>query len=62
MYHLVEKGEDWRIFKDKILGVIPLYVFEDCRDASYKGGVWMGVKFRNYYFKTLNQVKNKENV
>ena len=62
MYTLVEKGEDWRIFKDKILGIIPLYVFEDCREASYKGGVWMGVKFTNYYFKSLNQVKNKENV
>ena len=62
MYHLIEKGEDYRIFKDHILGILPFYVFEDCREATYKGGVWMGVQFRNHYYKTLNQVKNKENV
>lgn len=60
MYSLVEKGDDYRIFKDHILGIWPFYVFEDCRQASYKGGVWMGVQFRNYYFKSLEQVKKKE--
>jgi hypothetical protein len=57
MMTLVEKGKDYRIFKDKLLGIIPFYTLEDSRDASQKGGVWYGVKFSNHYFKSLDKVK-----
>ena len=48
---LVEKGKGYRIFKDKLLGIIPFYTLEDTRDATQKGGVWYGVKFSKHYFK-----------
>ena len=50
---LVEKGKGYRIFKDKLLGIIPFYTLEDTRDASQKGGVWYGVKFSKHYFKSF---------
>ena len=39
MYHLV-KNEDYRIFKDHILGILP-FMFSKIGEATYKGGVWM---------------------
>lgn len=53
---LVEKGNDYRIFKGKIL-FVPYYVLEDSREAVQKQGVWYGVKLTNHYFKSLNKVK-----
>tara|TARA_B100000508_G_C11268480_1_gene184518 strand:- start:28 stop:213 length:186 start_codon:yes stop_codon:yes gene_type:complete len=57
MMTLVEKGDNYRIFKDKILGIVPYYCLEDTSNATQKGGVWHGVKHTNYYFKTLKQIK-----
>ena len=57
---LVEKGKDYRIFKDKLL-FIPYYVVEDTSNATQKGGVWNGVKFTTHYFKSLKKVKNDIN-
>ena len=58
MMTLVEKGKNYRIFKDKILGIIPYYCLEDTRNAVQKQGVWYGVKYTYYYFKSLKQVKS----
>ena len=57
MMKLVEKGKNYRIFKDKILGIIPFYTLEDSTDAVQKQGVWFNVKLSNHYFKSLKQVK-----
>tara|TARA_Y100000592_G_scaffold100725_1_gene182303 strand:+ start:14299 stop:14526 length:228 start_codon:yes stop_codon:yes gene_type:complete len=57
IYKLVEKGPDYRIFKDRFLGIIPFYILEDSRKAVQKQGVWYDVKITNHYFKTLDQVK-----
>lgn len=56
MMTLVEKGKDYRIFKDSFL-FIPYYVVEDTSKATQKGGVWNGVKHTTHYFKSLKQVK-----
>ena len=56
MMTFVEKGKDYRIFKGKLL-FIPYYVVEDISNATQKGGVWNGVKFTTYYFKSLKKVK-----
>tara|TARA_B100000902_G_scaffold295781_1_gene282672 strand:+ start:189 stop:374 length:186 start_codon:yes stop_codon:yes gene_type:complete len=56
MMTLVEKGKDYRIFKDKLL-FIPYYVLEDSRKAVQKQGVWYGVELTKHYFKSLNKVK-----
>ena len=56
MMTLVEKGKDYRIFKNKLL-FIPYYIVEDTSKAVQKQGVWYGVKHTNYYFKSLKQVK-----
>ena len=61
MMTLVEKGKNYRIFKDKILGIIPFYTLEDSTDAVQKQGVWYNVKLSNHYFKSLKQVKEKLN-
>ena len=58
MMTLVEKGKNYRIFKDKILGILPYYCLEDTSNAVQKQGVWYGVKHTNYYLKSLKQVKN----
>ena len=41
---LVETGDNYRIFKDKILGLIPYYVLENTSNAVQKQGVWYDVK------------------
>ena len=61
MMTLVDKGENYRIFKDKILGIIPFYTLEDSTNAVQKQGVWYDVKLTNHYFKSLEQVKGKLN-
>jgi len=61
MMTLVEKGKNYRIFKDKILGIIPFYTLEDSTDEVKKQGVWYNVKLSNHYFKSLKQVKEKLN-
>jgi len=55
---LVEKGKDYRIFKDKIL-FVPYYVLEDTSNATQKGGVWNGVVFTKHYFSSLDKVRGK---
>lgn len=57
MMTFVEQGKDYRIFKDKLLGIVPFYIVEDTSNASQKGGVWHGVRFSNHYFKSLDKVK-----
>ena len=57
MMTLVEKGENYRIFKDKVLGIVPYYVLENTSNAVQKQGVWYGVEHTTYYFKSLEQVK-----
>jgi|TARA_A100001011_G_scaffold391363_1_gene476680 hypothetical protein len=54
----VETGEQYRIFKNYILGIFPYYILEDSRQAQYKGGVWKDVKITDCYFKTLEQVRS----
>ena len=44
MMTLVETGDNYRIFKDKILGLIPYYVLENTSNAVQKQGVWYDVK------------------
>ena len=61
MMTLVEKGKNYRIFKDKILGIITFYTLEDSTDAVQKQGVLYNVKLSNHYFKSLKQVKEKLN-
>ena len=56
MMTLVEKGKDYRIFKDKVL-FLPFYVLEDSRKAVQKQGVWYDVKLTTHYFTSLNKVK-----
>lgn len=57
MMRLVEKGEGYRIFKDKKFGILPLYILEDTRHSSVRIGVTYDAKITNHYFKTLEQVK-----
>jgi hypothetical protein len=54
----VETGEQYRIFKNYILGIFPYYILEDSRQAQYKGGVWKDVKITDCYSKTLEQVRS----
>ena len=49
MMTLVDKGKDYRIFKDKVL-FLPFYVLEDSRKAVQKQGVWYDVKLTTHYF------------
>ena len=60
MMTLVEAGDDYRIFKDYTLGVIPYLLLEDSRSAVQKGGTWMGVKFKKFYFKSVEYVRTVE--
>ena len=53
----VDKGKDYRIFRDWILGIFPYYILEDSRNGVFKGGRWLEVKITNHYFKTLKQVR-----
>ena len=57
MMTLVETGDNYRIFKDKILGLIPYYVLENTSNAVQKQGAWYDVKHTTHYFKSLKQVK-----
>ena len=54
----VEEGKGYRIFKNYFLGVMPYYILEDTRKATYKGGVWKDAKITDCFFKTLRQVRN----
>ena len=56
MMTLVDKGKDYRIFKDNVL-FLPFYVLEDSRKAVQKQGVWYDVKLTTHYFTSLNKVK-----
>ena len=56
MMTLVDKGKDYRIFKDKVL-FLPFYVLEDSRKAVQKQGVWYDVKLTTHYFTSLKKVK-----
>ena len=58
---LVEKGKNYRIFKDKILGIIPFYTLEDSTDVVQKQGAWYNVKLSNHYVNSLKHVKEKLN-
>ncbi len=59
MMTLVEKGENYRIFKDKFFGWLPYYVLEDTSNASQKQGVWYGVKHSKHYFTSLEKVRGQ---
>ena len=56
MMTLVEQGDNYRIFKDKLL-FLPFYILEDSRKAVQKQGVWYDVKLSTHYFKSLKKVK-----
>ena len=60
MIKLVEAGDDYRIFKGYTLGLIPYLLLEDSRNAVQKGGTWMGVKFKKFYFKSVEYVRTVE--
>ena len=51
MMRLVEKGEGYRIFKDKKFGILPFYILEDTRHSSVRIGVTYDAKITNHYFK-----------
>ena len=53
---LKKETEKYRIFANKRLGIWPFFILEDSSKAVQKGGTWIGVKFHNYYFKSLKQV------
>ena len=53
---LEKETEKYRIFRDKRLGIWPYFILEDSSKAVQKQGTWIGVKFQNFYFKSLNQV------
>ena len=53
---LEKQTEKYRIFSDKRLGIWPFFVLEDSSKAVQKQGIWIGVKFQNFYFKSLKQV------
>ena len=57
MTTLVAKGEKYRIFSEKILGIFTYYILEDSSNATQKQGTWIGVEFQTYYFKTQKQVE-----
>ena len=57
MKTLVEKGEGYRIFFDKLFGIVPYYLLEDTRNAVQKQGTWIGVKTTKHYCKPLIKVK-----
>jgi len=52
----VYDGKDYRVFQDKLLRIWPYYILEDSSEAQQKGGTWIGVKLKYFYFKTLKQV------
>ena len=56
MIKLQKETEKYRIFADKKLGIWPYFILEDSSKAVQKQGTWIGVKFYNFYFKSLNQV------
>jgi len=56
MMRLEKQTEKYRIFSDKRLGIWPFFVLEDSSKAVQKQGTWIGVKFQNFYFKSLKQV------
>ena len=56
MIKLQKETEKYRIFADKKLGIWPYFILEDSSKAVQKQGTWIGVKFRNFYFKSLKQV------
>lgn len=56
MMRLEKQTEKYRIFSDKRLGIWPFLVLEDSSKAVQKQGTWIGVKFQNFYFKSLKQV------
>ena len=53
---LKKETEKYRIFANKRFGIWPFFILEDSSKAVQKGGTWIGVKFHNYYFKSLKQV------
>ena len=55
---LVEDGGNYRIFRGKTLGLIPYLLLEDSRKAQQKGGTWIGVRFKKYYFRSVDYVRN----
>lgn len=57
---LVEDGGNYRIFKCYTLGFIPYLLLEDSRNAVQKGGTWIGVKFKKFYFKSVEYVRTVE--
>ena len=57
MTTLVAQGKKYRIFHEKILGIIPYYILEDSSKAVQKQGTWIGVEFHEYYFKSLKEIK-----
>ena len=61
MITLVEEGKGYRIFRDKLFGIVPRLVLEDTRESSIRLGVTYEVKFTNFYFKTIEQVKRTLN-
>ena len=61
MMILLEEGEGYRIFKDKLFGIIPRIRREDTRNSSVRLGVTYNAKFTNFYFKTLEQVRRTLN-
>ena len=61
MMILLEEGEGYRIFKDKLFGIIPRIILEDTRNSSVRLGVTYNAKFTNFYFKSLEQVKRTLN-
>ena len=61
MMHLVEEGKGYRIFSDKLFGIVPRLILEDTRNSSIRLGVTYEVKFTNFYFKTLEQVRRTLN-
>ena len=51
MMTLLEEGEGYRIFKDKLFGIVPRLILEDTRNSSVRLGVTYNAKFTNFYFK-----------
>ena len=54
---LVAKGNQFRVFHDKLFGIWSYFILEDSTNSTKSQGVDYNVKLTNYYFQTIHQMK-----
>ena len=57
MMTLIAKGENFRVFQDKLFGIKNYFILEDSTNATKSQGVDYNVTLTNYYWQTLPQMK-----